>query len=345
MRTLGEGMAGMTHENDVRIAEGLQNLELPSDPAEAMAVWRSTLNDAIVSWHRARGCDMPDLNELARRGITDAINFCFPHYFVLPQYSSASSYRIRPLGPEETLFEIWSLTRIPTGPGHRASRHHRNPWHPTTRAGRRSPPRTSPICPSSKKGLHSKGFEYMRLSSRIEGLISNFERVIDGFLAGLPYDALVPAIQKTNTTIDVPIADLGFTSASAGGTMTTQWDRSVDLLIVGSGGGGMVAALAALDSGIEPLVIEKQSLVGGSTGLSGGMVWLPNNPLMRADGIADSHEDGLAYFDDVVGDIGAALLAGTPRDVPDRGLRDDQLPAAQGCSAGAVPRLERLLPE
>jgi len=88
--------------------------------------------------------------------------------------------------------------------------------------------------------------------------------------------------------------------------MTTQWDRSVDLLIAGSGGGGMAAALAALDSGIEPLVIEKQALVGGSTGLSGGMVWLPNNPLMRADGIADSHEDGLAYFDDVVGDIGAA---------------------------------------
>ncbi|MBW0015003.1 FAD-binding protein [Mycobacterium sp.] len=88
--------------------------------------------------------------------------------------------------------------------------------------------------------------------------------------------------------------------------MSKQWDRSVDLLIAGSGGGGMIAALAALDSGIEPLVIEKQALVGGSTGLSGGMVWLPNNPLMRADGIPDSHEDGLAYFDDVVGDIGAA---------------------------------------
>ncbi|MDT5146477.1 MAG: 3-oxosteroid 1-dehydrogenase [Mycobacterium sp.] len=88
--------------------------------------------------------------------------------------------------------------------------------------------------------------------------------------------------------------------------MTTQWDRSVDLLIAGSGGGGMVAGLAALDSGIEPLVVEKQDLVGGATGMSGGMVWLPNNPLMQADGIADSHEDGLAYFDDVVGDIGEA---------------------------------------
>ena len=85
----------------------------------------------------------------------------------------------------------------------------------------------------------------------------------------------------------------------------TNWDKSVDLLIVGSGGGGMVAALATLDAGLEPLVVEKQSLVGGSTGLSGGMVWLPNNPLMRRDGIQDSHEDGLAYLADVVGDIGA----------------------------------------
>lgn len=88
--------------------------------------------------------------------------------------------------------------------------------------------------------------------------------------------------------------------------MSPQWDRSVDLLIAGSGGGGMVAGLAALDCGLEPLIVEKQSLVGGSTGLSGGIVWLPNNPLMRADGIADSHEDGLAYLADVVGDIGAA---------------------------------------
>ena len=48
--------------------------------------------------------------------------------------------------------------------------------------------------------------------------------------------------------------------------MTTQWDHSVDLLIAGSGGGGMVAGLAALDCGLQPLVVEKQGLVGGSTG-------------------------------------------------------------------------------
>ncbi|WP_099225519.1 FAD-binding protein [Mycobacterium persicum] len=91
--------------------------------------------------------------------------------------------------------------------------------------------------------------------------------------------------------------------------MSARWDRSVDLLVVGSGGGGMVAGLAALDRGLEPLIVEKQSLVGGSPGLSGGIVWLPNTPLMRADGIADTYEDGFGYLADVVGDVGAASSA------------------------------------
>lgn len=209
MRTLGNGMGGMTHENDIRIAEGLQHLKLPSDPAAAMAAWRSALNDAIVTWHRARGSAMPDLNDLARRGITDAIGFCFPHYFILPTYSSASSYRIRPLGPEDTLFEIWSLTRFPAdaSPGRPQAPQPMVPDDPCWPA---IPAQDFANLPRQQKGLRSRGFDYMRLSGQIEGLISNFERVIDGFLAGLPHATLIPGIQKTNTTIDVPIADLGF---------------------------------------------------------------------------------------------------------------------------------------
>ena len=208
MRTLGEGMGGMTHVNDIRIAEGLQGIKLPDDPTAAMATWRSTLNDAVVHWHRARGSVMPDLNDLDRRGITDAIGFCFPHYFILPTYSSASSYRIRPLGPEKTLFEIWSLTRFPSD----VSAGKPTPPEPMAPDDPRwpaIPAQDFSNLPRQQKGLHSNGFEYMRLSNQIEGLISNFERLVDGFLAGLPHDTLVPAIQSTNTTIDVPIADLG----------------------------------------------------------------------------------------------------------------------------------------
>jgi 3-oxosteroid 1-dehydrogenase len=84
----------------------------------------------------------------------------------------------------------------------------------------------------------------------------------------------------------------------------TEWDTTVDLVIAGSGGGGMVAALAAHDAGIEALVLEKQARVGGSTCMSGGIFWVPNNPLMEADGIPDSYEDALAHFETVVGDVG-----------------------------------------
>ena len=115
LRTMSDGMDGMVHANDVRIAEGLRDLELPADPTLAMATWNRTLNDAVVRWHRAAGADIPDLNELEAQGINEPLGYCFPHYFVLPMYSSASSYRFRPLGPEETLMEIWSLTRFPEG--------------------------------------------------------------------------------------------------------------------------------------------------------------------------------------------------------------------------------------
>lgn len=86
----------------------------------------------------------------------------------------------------------------------------------------------------------------------------------------------------------------------------TTWDTTVDFVSVGSGGGGMVAALTADASGASALVLEKQALIGGSTCMSGGIVWVPNNPVMRADGVPDSYEDALAHFEAVVGDVGPA---------------------------------------
>jgi 3-oxosteroid 1-dehydrogenase len=82
----------------------------------------------------------------------------------------------------------------------------------------------------------------------------------------------------------------------------TSSNESFDFVVVGSGGGGMVGALAAADAGLKPVIIEKQGFVGGSTAMSGGVIWVPNNPLMRAEGVRDSYEEGLAYFDSVVGE-------------------------------------------
>ena len=84
------------------------------------------------------------------------------------------------------------------------------------------------------------------------------------------------------------------------------WDTTADLVVVGSGGGALAAALAAADAGASVLVVEKQPLIGGSTGMSGGMAWVPDNPVMRAAGVPDSYEDAMAHFEAVVGDVGPA---------------------------------------
>jgi len=86
----------------------------------------------------------------------------------------------------------------------------------------------------------------------------------------------------------------------------TEWGTTVDVVIVGSGGGGMVAALTAHQAGATALVLEKQDLVGGSTAMSGGVVWVPDNPVMRAAGIPDSYDEAMAHFEAVVGDVGPA---------------------------------------
>jgi nitrite reductase/ring-hydroxylating ferredoxin subunit len=208
LRTMSDGMGGMVHAEDVRIAEGLARLDLPNDPAQATAEWNRALNEAVTEWHRAEGRDIPDLNELDQRGFNEPMAYCFPHYLVLPMYSSASAYRFRPLGPEETLMEIWSLTRAPAG---------EEPVRPTPpEIWESDDPRWPPIPTQDfsnlgrqQRGLHARGFRYMRLSERNEGHISNYQRVLDGFLAGLPHERLLPALRSINVhPLEMPVQDL-----------------------------------------------------------------------------------------------------------------------------------------
>ncbi|WP_460774869.1 FAD-dependent oxidoreductase [Microbacterium sp. GXF7504] len=80
--------------------------------------------------------------------------------------------------------------------------------------------------------------------------------------------------------------------------------RTVDLLVVGSGVAGLSAAIAGRRAGLDVLVVEREPTWGGTTALSGGGLWMPNNPLMRAAGVDDSVETALAYLDATVGDVG-----------------------------------------
>ncbi len=82
--------------------------------------------------------------------------------------------------------------------------------------------------------------------------------------------------------------------------MSATWDATYDFVVVGSGGGSMCAALACKSAGKEALIIEKQAKVGGSTGYSGGVWWLPNNHVMKRHGVSDSYERARQYFDAAV---------------------------------------------
>lgn len=72
-----------------------------------------------------------------------------------------------------------------------------------------------------------------------------------------------------------------------------------DVVVVGSGAAGLTAALSALDSGARVAVLEKATTLGGTSSLSGGMLWLPANALAAAAGYEDSREDALAYLEAV----------------------------------------------
>lgn len=80
-----------------------------------------------------------------------------------------------------------------------------------------------------------------------------------------------------------------------------SFDEVVDFVVVGSGGGSMCAGLVMRSLGMSVLILEKTDLVGGTTARSGGVMWIPNNPFMKRDGVEDSFEKAATYLDGVIG--------------------------------------------
>ncbi len=72
--------------------------------------------------------------------------------------------------------------------------------------------------------------------------------------------------------------------------------KNVDVIVLGAGPAGMTAALAAHESGASVALLERDERVGGTGAVSGGVIWVADNPRMRAAGMADSREEALAYF-------------------------------------------------
>jgi hypothetical protein len=209
LELLSTGMAGMVHAKEVEIARQLLDVELPDDPIQAVPMWFGIVQDQIAKQLAAKGEPVPDLNAVAVSDPVHAVEFLFPHYFLLPFFSSTSSYRIRPLGPQSCLFEIWSLAHAAPG------KEPQTPLEPTLLPydSKEFPPipqQDYSNIPLQQQGLHAAGFEFMRLSKDIEGMISNYQRIIDGYLAGVASPKLAKATHLLGGNFDGKILDLGF---------------------------------------------------------------------------------------------------------------------------------------
>jgi 3-oxosteroid 1-dehydrogenase len=76
-----------------------------------------------------------------------------------------------------------------------------------------------------------------------------------------------------------------------------RWDLETDFVAIGSGIGGLAAAITAHDRGAKAVVLERSGQVGGVTALSQGQVWIPGNHHARELGIEDSAESGFRYLE------------------------------------------------
>ena len=74
------------------------------------------------------------------------------------------------------------------------------------------------------------------------------------------------------------------------------WDREVDVLVVGSGAGGLLAALVAASDQADVLIVEKDRLWGGTSATSGAGIWIPGSDNAREAGFEDNLDDAFTYL-------------------------------------------------
>ena len=79
--------------------------------------------------------------------------------------------------------------------------------------------------------------------------------------------------------------------------------RFCDVLVVGSGAGGLSTAITAKKGGLDVLVIEKEEFFGGTTAFSGGVLWIPGNAHARKAGISDTLEAAKIYLRNETGNF------------------------------------------
>ncbi len=80
-------------------------------------------------------------------------------------------------------------------------------------------------------------------------------------------------------------------------TEQSKWDLETDIVVGGTGAGGLTSAIVAHDSGLRVIVLEKSSVVGGGAAVSDGEVWIPRSHVAEREGIKDNDENIEEYLD------------------------------------------------
>ena len=216
-KRLSSGMGGMVHETELEVLDRISGMDLPEDPDLALQTFYAAACNAITEDARTRGADIFDILKVQQEVEFNAVEYMFPHFFLLPTFGAMSSYRVRPLTPETCFFELWSLVIRPD------DEPYDTPIEPTIL------PYDSPEFPEIPRqdysnlpiqqlGLHD--IDFMRLgkgdegiggyNAGGEGMISNCHRLVDGYLADLDAETLVRAQNVVNSGFNETILDIGF---------------------------------------------------------------------------------------------------------------------------------------
>ncbi|MBU6267457.1 MAG: aromatic ring-hydroxylating dioxygenase subunit alpha [Sphingomonadales bacterium] len=210
--TISDGMGGgIYHQSEVAILERFRDMDVPQDPAQASGAFYKAATDAIVADTERMGAASFDL--LTAMHDQNYVEFIFPNFFLLPGFRSFASYRIRPITAETCLMEIWCL--VPREEGCTAQ----SPTEPImlpydSQDFPLIPKQDYSNLPLQQLGLH--GLDFMRIGKGTggdmdgEGLISNYQRVLDGFLARLDHETLKKAQNVANSGFQVGILDIGY---------------------------------------------------------------------------------------------------------------------------------------
>ncbi len=176
MRLLWEGQDSMVLERDVRVVEGLRTKLAPGEDDTAAAI------SAVIDYDKGAGIPIRDTPESMQ--VWGGEVFVFPNFFILPWFSNALSYRVRPYNddPEMCRFEVWSLTMPPQGDEvPRARLQGRYAPDDADNLGL-IPRQDFSNLERQQRGLHSRSFREHRLSTVWERPISSMHEELDRYL-------------------------------------------------------------------------------------------------------------------------------------------------------------------